>query len=249
MATRRLRVRDGLRRGSGCGAVDGAVGRRHRRGAEHARGQRHRLRHVRHVRDDHDLCGVAAPCAGPQRLPAAGGSRRAGGVRADARRRHRGRRHGRRQRPHRAVRRAGDTVVGVLRPGRQLPPQDRQLGERDQVLRPRRVLVCVLPLRHRPRLRRRRVDEHHRHRGHAERHDPGGAQRCARPRRHRAAACRPRVQGGGRAVPRVDTRRVSGRADARHRADGLHRQGRRVRRPRCACSSSRCPSIATTGGP
>ena len=50
--------------------------------------------------------------------------------------------------------------LALLRARRQLPPQGRQLGERDQVLRARRVLVGVLPLRHRPRLRRHRLDEH-----------------------------------------------------------------------------------------
>ena len=199
MATRRVRVRDRMRRRCGCRAVDGAVGRRHRRGAEHARRQRPRVRHVRHVRDDHDLRGVAAPRLGLQRLPAPGRPRRAGAVRADARRCHRRHRHGCGQRLHRAVRRARDIVVGVLRPGRELSPQDRQLGERDQVLRARRVLVGVLPLRHRLDLRRRRVDEHHRHGRHVEHHHPGRPQRCPGPRRHRADARRPRVQDRRRA--------------------------------------------------
>ena len=80
------------------------------------------------------------------------------------------------------------------------------------------------------------------------RHVPGRPQRRARARRRRAAARRPRVQGRRRAVPRLDARRVPGRADAGHGVHGVGRQGR-PRSPRCCgCSSSRCRSTATTGG-
>ena len=146
------------------------------------------------------------------------------------------------QRPDRAVRRAGDAVAGVLRPRRQLPPQGRQRRERHQVLRPRRLLVGVPALRHRPRLRRHRLDEHLR------RSSPrcqgtraARAQRRPRPGRRRPAARRARLQGRRRAVPRLDARRVPGRADAGHRRS-WRRSARSPRSPRCCgCSSSALP--------
>ena len=123
-----------------------------------------------------------------------------------------------------------------------------QLRERHQVLRARRVLVGVLPLRHRPRLRRRRLDEHLDDGRHAVGHHPRRAQRRARAGRRGPAPRRAGVQGGGGAVPRVDARRVPGRPDAGDRVHGLGRQGRRLRRAACGCSSSPCRSTARTGG-
>ena len=117
--------------------------------------------------DTFALFVTIAICAGARarrpderRLPAPRGLRRPRGLRPVPRRRHRRRRDGVGERPDRAVRRAGDDVAGVLRPRRQLPPQGGQRRERHQVLRARRLLVGVLPLRHRPRLRRHRLDEH-----------------------------------------------------------------------------------------
>ena len=46
-----------------------------------------------------------------------------------------------------------------------------------------------------------------------------------------AAPRRPRLQGGGRAVPLLDARRLPGRADAGHRLHGRGGQGGRLRRP------------------
>ena len=196
----------------------------------HARRRRPRLRHVRHVRDDHHLRRRRAGVARDRRLPPPRGDGRSRGLRPLPRRRRRRHRDGRGQRPDRAVHRAGDDVAGLLRARRQLPPQGRQLGERAQVLRARRVLVGVLPLRHRPRLRRRRLDEHHDDGRHAHRDDPGRAQRRPRAGRRGAAARRARVQGRRRAVPRLDARRLPGRPDPRHRLHGVGGQGRRVRR-------------------
>ena len=79
----------------------------------------------------------------------------------------------------------------------------------------------VLPLRHRPRLRRHRLDQPVRHRDSRAADRPFvGDVTTADPRQHagpaarrlRPAARRLRLQGGGRAVPRLDARRVPGRA-------------------------------------
>ena len=66
-------------------------------------------------------------------------------------------------------------------------------------------------------------DHPHRHRRVVER-------RRAAAHRPGDALHRPALQGRGRAVPRVDARRLPGRADADHRVHGGLHQGRRVRR-------------------
>ena len=98
-----------------------------------------------------------------------------------------------------------------------------------QVLRARRLLVGVLPLRHRPRLRRHRLDQ------------PGRRSPTSWPTTTLAdnglllagfglLLVGLRVQGGGRAVPLVDARRLPGLAHARRRLHGLGREGGRLRR-------------------
>ena len=98
-----------------------------------------------------------------------------------------------------------------------------------QVLRARRLLVGVLPLRHRPGLRR------HRH------HQPGrrsptssppttlGRQRAAAGRL-RPAAGRLRLQGRGGAVPLLGARRLRGLAQPGRGLHGVRREGGRLRR-------------------
>ena len=154
-------ARDGRRGRRRRRAGDGAVGRHHRRGPVDARRRRAGVRHVRPVRHDHDLrrgrarrprrptttCAARAS-TGPRSTPCSSSPPTGGVVMASA----------------------NDLIVlfigletlslGVLRPRRQLPPQGRQRRERHQVLRARRLLVGVPALRHRPRLRRHRLDEH-----------------------------------------------------------------------------------------
>ena len=65
--------------------------------------------------------------------------------------------------------------------------------------------------------------------------------------RVRAAARRPRVQGGGGAVPHVDARRLPGRAHAGHRVHGVGHEGRRVRRA-AARVHGRVPAVPRPTG-
>ena len=98
------------------------------------------------------------------------------------------------QRPDRDVPRPGDAVDRPLRAGRQLPPHGRSAGERPQVLRARRVLLGVLPLRHRPGLRRHRLDQPGTHRRDAQHTVPSSATTPAagrpRPAARRASGSR-----------------------------------------------------------
>ena len=115
--------------------------------------------------------------------------RRRLGVRRSGRRtpRHRGRAQGRRPRPHRGLPAAAlrrprhDAVPGRRRPGHHVrrprgalaaavpplrpgpPPPAAQPGSRAQVLRARRLLLRLLPLRRRAHLRLRRLDGLRRH--------------------------------------------------------------------------------------
>ncbi len=181
-----------------------------------------------------DLRRAAARGARHRRLPAAGGPRRARGLRPVPRRGHGWDRDGSRQRPDRAVRRPGDAVARVVRTRRQPPPPRREHGERHQVLHPRQLLVGVPAVRDRARLRRHRLDQHLHHRRLVPGHDAARTQRCTGARRRRTPAGRTGVQGGRRPVPRVDAGRVPGRTHAGHVVHGIGRQGRRVRRP-AAC--------------
>ncbi len=135
------------------------VGRHQRQLDVDARRRGDRLRHVRDVRDDRHLRRRRRDRPRRRRPAAPGRRRRSRGLRPRARRRRRRRGDGGGQRPDRAVPRAGDDVAGVLRAGGQQPAAHEEPGERDEVLHPRRVLVGVLPLRHRPRLRLDRLDE------------------------------------------------------------------------------------------
>ena len=101
-------------------------------------------------------------------------------------------------------------------------------GGRHEVLRARRLLVGLLPLRHRPRLRRHRLDQPRQDRRLPRHHRPRRQRPAAR--RLRAAARRLRLQGGGRAVPLLDARRLPGLAQPGRRLHGLRREGRRLRR-------------------
>ena len=175
------------------------------------------------------LCiAVALVGAADRRLPAPGGPGAARVLRAAAavgRRRHH---HGRRQRPDRAVHRPRDAVDRRLRAGRHAAAAGPVPGGGPQVLRARRLLLGVLPLRHRPRLRRHRLDQPRRHQ---ELHGPdrAGAQRAAADRPGHAAR-RARLQGRRRAVPRLEPRRLRRLPDPGRRLDGLRGEGRGLRR-------------------
>ena len=67
--------------------------------------------------------------------------------------------HGVGQRPHRAVPRPRGAVARALRDGGQPAAPHREPGGGDEVLHAGRLLVGVPALRHRPRLRRHRVDQ------------------------------------------------------------------------------------------
>ena len=111
------------------------------------------LRHLRHLR------GRAGVGAVPGRLPPPRRPRRRRGLRVDADVRGGRRDHGVGQRSHRALPRLRGALAGALRHGRQPAPPPREPGVRAQVLHPGRLLVRLPALRHRPRLRRHRVDE------------------------------------------------------------------------------------------
>ena len=134
------------------------------------------------------------------------------------------------------VHRARDHVARRLRAdGHQAQQRGRRRG-RVQVFRARRVLERVLPVRHRARLRRHRIDQ-------ARRDRPGRGLVGSQPDilldpLDDAAARRPRVQGVGRAVPHVDAGRLPGRADARDRRSCP--PASRPRRSRRSSASS-CP--------
>ena len=73
--------------------------------------------------------------------------------------------HGDGQRPDRGLPRPRDPVVGRLRAGGHAAPPVRVAGGGHQVLRARRLLVGLLPLRHRLRVRGDRVDQPDQHLG------------------------------------------------------------------------------------
>jgi len=144
------------------------------------------------------------------------------------------------QRPAHHVRRTRGAVaaaVPAVRPGP--PPPAAVARGSHEVFPARRLLLRVLPVRHRHALRvrglglavghRRRGGQQHRQRHLALRRD----------RAHRARAA---VQDRGRPVPRLEARCVPGRTDPDHRADGVLHRGvglrcaaarllRRVRQP------------------
>ena len=191
---------------------------------------------------------VAAPRLGLRRLPATGRPRRTGAVRARARRRRRRRGDGRGQRPDRAVPRARDDVAGVLRAGGEQPPAtgSQESGIKYFVLGgfSSAFFLYGIALVYGP-IGSTNITEI------VAAFDstiPVDRNDALRPRRHRPAARRARVQGRRRAVPRVDARRLPGRADAGHRADGVGRQGGGVRRDAARPRRRRCRSTATTGG-
>ena len=147
------------------------------------------------------------------------------------------------QRPDRAVPRPGDVVA---RASTCSPPATAagtaEPGGGHQVLRARWVLVGVLPLRHRPRLRRDRLDQPRRRsstrspaRVPVERNDTlvlAGIALLLVGLGFKVAAV---------PVPRLDARRLPGRADAGHRRS-WRRSARSPRSPPwCGCSSSALP--------
>ena len=98
-----------------------------------------------------------------------------------------------------------------------------------QVLPARRLLERVLPLRHRLRLRHRRLDAARRGR---RRRCASGPDADAGAARRRPARRRLLLQGVGRAVPHVDAGRLRRGADRRHRVHVHRGQGGGVRRVR-----------------
>ena len=121
------------------------------------------------------------------------------------------------------------------------PPPARVAGSRHQVLRPRRVLVGDLPLRHRARVRRHRHHVAHRHRRRSSRQNTLFEQGTLLAGLGLLlVGLGFKVVGG--AVPHVDARRLPGRAHAGHRVHGRGHQGRRVRRP-AARVHGRVPAV------
>ncbi len=231
----RPRHRRHRRRRGGAGGV--RLGRRERRPRGLPRRRRAALRPLRHVHHDHDLRRRARRRAARRRLPPPRGIRRAGGLRAVPHVRHRWRRDGCGQRPDRAVPRARDAVDRAVRARRIEPSPGRVAGVGPQVLRPRRLLVGVLPLRHRTALRR---DGHHA----PDVVDPDARLSIFSYLRDNVFLGEKQslllagialllvglgVQDRRRAVPHVDARRLPGRAVAGHRVHGVGGQGRRVR--------------------
>ena len=139
-------------------------------GAAHARRRRDHARHVLDVRHDRDRRRRAAGQPRHRRLPAPRADGRPRGLRPVPHRSDRRHRDGDGQRPDRAVPRPRDAVDLVLRARRQPPSPDREPGSRHQVLRARRLLVGVLPLRHRAHLRRHRQHQLRRDRRRRQRH-------------------------------------------------------------------------------
>ena len=149
------------------------------------------------------------------------------------------------QRPADHVRGARGPLAAALPalwPGPSAPAA--QPGSGDEVLPARCVQLRLLRLRHRAGLRVRRVDGLRRDRPGRRQPD---RQRGPPARRHRADGGRPAVQGRCRAVPRLDARRLPGRADRRDRVHGGQHQGGCLR---CAAPAVlrrlRC-ATATTG--
>ena len=153
----------GHHRRRGDGHVLRAVGRHQRSGCAHVGSGRCRLRRLRNVRDHCHLCVRAAGQLDHRRLSASrrsGGSR---GLRAVSDGGHRRRGHDVGQRSDRAVPGPGGAVDLAVRVGGQPSASHREPGKRHQVLRPRRLLVGLLPVRHRPHLRRHRFHQPRRH--------------------------------------------------------------------------------------
>ena len=137
-----------------------------------------------------------------------------------------------RQRPAHPVRGARGVLAAAVPPLRSRPPAPAaQPGGGAQVLPARRLLLRLLPVRHRAHLRLRRLDG-------VRRDQRGGPQRRRQPLaaadRHGHARGRPVLQGRRRAVPGLDPRRLPGRPDRGHRVHGRRDQGRRVRRDAAA---------------
>ena len=107
-----------------------------------------------------------------RRLPAPRGARGRRALRPAAAVGVRRRDDGPGQRPDRAVPRPRDPVDRGLRAGGHAPPAGDVAGGGHQVLRARRVLVGLLPLRHRHDLRRHRHDQPGRDPRHVQRHAP-----------------------------------------------------------------------------
>ena len=133
------------------------------------------------------------------------------------------------QRPDHHLPRPRDPLHRPLRPDRVQPPPGRLGRGGAQVLPPRRVLLGHLRLRHRPHLRRHRVDQPD-----PDRRLPLQERRAdqrAPPGRPGPHAGRLRLQGGRGAVPHVDARRLRGGAHPGDRLHGRRGQGGGVRRP------------------
>ena len=131
------------------------------------------------------------------------------------------------EQPAADVRRARGLLAAALPAVRARPPASAALaGGGGQVLPARRLLLRLLPVRHRARLRLRALGRPRRHPCRGVRHAVGHAAL----RRHRADRGRPAVQGRRGSVPQLDARRLPGRPDAGHGVHGRLHQGRRLRR-------------------
>ena len=208
------------------------------------RGRGRRLLGVLHVPHLHR--GGARRAVG-RRLPAPRGPRRRRAVRARAAVGVGRRDHGVGQRPDRHVPRARDPVDRRLRAGGDAPAAGAVARGRHEVLRARRVLVGVLPLRHRARLRLDGLDQ------------PGPDRRVRAGPRHRQqrwpftllgdhppalllAGFGLLLVGFGFKIAAVPFHswtpgRVRGLAHAGRGLHGVGGEGRRVRRGCCGCSS------------
>ena len=125
-------------------------------------------------------------------------------------------------------------------------PELRSIGSGAEVLPARRLRLGLPALRHRHGVRRLR---HHDARSDRPRSSRIAAveQRPLALAAVGAAAGRLRLQGRRRAVPLLGARRLRGRADVGHGADGRRRQGRRLRRRSRASSCTRSARCRSTG--
>ena len=142
------------------------------------------------------------------------------------------------QRPADDVRRARGALaaaVPAVRPGP--PPPAALAGGRAQVLPARRVLLGVLPLRHRRCSTATPGTVEPRRASPTRSSATAGTATTPAAHRHRAGRGRPAVQGRRGAVPLVDARRLPGRADPDHRRSWPPAP-RSPRSARCCASST-----------
>ena len=192
-------------------------------------GQRGGRRRVHPVRDGHPgRCRGGHRPAGPG-LPGAGRPARCRVLRTAAPVSGRRGCHGLGQRSDRAVPGPRGAFHRRLCPGGHAPPAGRVPGGGHQVLRARGFLLGLPALRDCPGLRGHRFHQPGSHQRPPGLHGPG-------PGRHAADRFRPgagglRLQGGRRAVPRLDPRRLPGCTHPGGGLDGRRGEGGRLHRP------------------